>query len=276
MPSPGSTPRSGEGIKLLIARFPFGNSEAPSVTDWVTDVYHKAKLDTRFKAVHRVRVDDTPITMGRNRVLKAALDKGIDLVLMVDSDMDPDLPYPGAKPFWDSSLEFILNHKGPCALAAPYCGPPPHENVYIFHWTAASNDNPNVDVSLSQYTREHAMLMAGIQEVAALPTGVFLLDVRALKVPGFNPPWFDYEYTDKYQTHKSTTEDVFFTRNLSLAGVPMYCNWDAWAGHHKRKMVHKPQGLTIDAVREQFRDAVVSGVSDQDRLIDVTPDGISL
>jgi hypothetical protein len=262
-------------LKVLIARFPFMNQEAPSCSDWVTDTYFKAKNDPRIGAVHRVRVDDTPITMGRNRVLKACLEQKIDLLLMVDADMDPDLKLPGAKPFWDSSLDFVLSHEGPCAVAAPYCGPPPHENVYVFHWTRQQNDNPNVDLTLSQYSREHAMLMAGIQEAAALPTGVFLLDTRALKVKGFKAPWFDYEWADEpYRTKKASTEDVFFTRNLSLAGVPVYCNWDAWAGHHKRKCVGKPVALTVDSVREQFIEAVRSGVCEGDRLVMVTPDGV--
>lgn len=262
---------------LLIARFPFGNSEAPSVSDWLAETYHKAKLDPRISAVHRVCVDDTPITMSRNRVLKAALEKDIDLVLMVDSDMKPDadLGLPGVRPFWDSSLEFVLSHEGPCAIAAPYCGPPPHENVYVFQWGSLQSDNPNADMQLLQYSREHAMLMGGIQEAAALPTGVFLLDVRAIKAPGVKPPWFEYEWADPpFNTKKASTEDVFFTRNLSLAGVPVYCNWDAWAGHHKRKCVGKPQKLTVDSVREQFRDAVVSGVGERDRLIDVKPGGV--
>lgn len=263
-------------IRLLIARFPFGNQEAPSVTDWVAETYHKAKCDPRIGVVHRMKVDDTPITMSRNRVLKYALDEQMDLVLMVDSDMQPDLPYPGAKPFWDSTLEFMLNHEGPCAVAAPYGGPPPHENVYVFQWVKMSEDNPNVELKLAQFSREQTFQLAGIQQVAALPTGVFMLDVRALKVPGFNPPWFEYEWTDKYQTHKASTEDVFFTRNLSLAGVPVYCNWDSWAGHHKRKIVVKPQPLTVEAVREQFREAIASGIRDDEKLIDVTKKGVAL
>lgn len=253
---------------LLIARFPFGGSEHPDTTDWLVQTVLKAKGDPRISAVHHTRVDDTPITMGRNRVLKQALDARIDLVLMIDSDMKPDLKVPGAKPFWDTSLDFLLKHQGPCCIAAPYCGPPPHENVYVFRLASYQSDHPNWDIRLDQYGREDVAHRAGFEEVAALPTGIFLMDMRALKF--IQPPWFEYEWADPpFHTKKASTEDVFFTRNLSWAGVPQYVNWDAWAGHHKRKCVGKPSLLTRDAVQKELRAAIIRNHSSQDRLIDV-------
>ncbi len=253
--------------RVMIARFPFCNVENPDLTDWLVKTVLEMKSDPRVGDILHMKVDDTPITMGRNRACKFALEKGCDLLLMLDSDIKPDVPEPGARPFWRSSFDFMLQHNGPCCVAAPYCGMPPHENVFIFHWMKKQTDNPNADLSLEQYTREQATKMAGIQEAAALPTGVFLMDMRALKFIGL--PWFDYEYTDQYQTEKATTEDVYFTRNLSLAGVPQYCNWDAWAGHHKRKLVGKPKPLTVESVRDQFREAIASGRSSHEKLIDV-------
>lgn len=258
---------------VLFARFPFGASEHPAVTDWLVSTVLKAKADARISDVLHTRVDDTPITMGRNRVLKLAWDRGIDLVLMVDSDMHPDLPLPGAVPFWDSSLDFLLSHQGPCVVGAPYCGPPPVENVYVFRWAHMQDGHPNADLKVQQYDREDAAQRGGFEEVAALPTGLVLIDVRALA--RLTPPWFEYEYEDPpFNTRKSTTEDVFFTRNLSLAGVPQYVNWDAWAGHYKTKLVGKPTVLTSEAVREQFRDAVAKNRRSGERLIDVRPGGV--
>ncbi len=252
--------------RIMIARFPFGNQEVPDIGDYLATLVPKLKADPRVGEILRVREDDTPITMTRNKVCKLALEAHCDLILMIDSDMKPDDVLPRSRPFWETSLDFMLNHPGPSCVAAPYCGPPPHENVYIFHWMKHQNDNPNVDLKLEQYSREQAFMMAGIQEVAALPTGLFLLDTRALKY--LKKPWFDYEYTDEYHTEKATTEDVYFTRNLSLAGVPVYCNWDSWAGHWKRKLVRKPAPLTVQSVRDQFREAIVKGISDQEKIIE--------
>lgn len=250
-------------VKILFARFPFGGSEHPYVTDWMVQTVLKAKKDNRISEVQHIFVDDTPITMSRNRVLKIAKQGGVDLVCMIDSDMKPDLH---GKPFWDSSLEFMLQHEGPCVVGAPYCGPPPNENCYIFRWGKRQSDHPGVDMCIDQYTREEAAGRAGFEEVAALPTGLVLIDMRALVcIP---PPWFEYEYEDPpYNTVKSTTEDVFFTRNLSLAGVPQYVNWDCWAGHMKTKCVGKPTVLTSDAVREEYRKGILANRKSTERLI---------
>lgn len=244
--------------KVLIARFPFGNQECPDSVDWLVKTVLEMKADPRIGEVLHMRVDDTPITMGRNRVLKAALEQKADFVLMLDSDMKPDLPEPGMRPFWKTAFNFALEHRGsrgPCVVGAPYCGPPPVENVYVFRWATHESQNPNADMHLVQYSREEAAFRMGFEEVAALPTGLFLLDVSSLDA--LSPPWFDYEWEDEpYRTAKASTEDVYFSRNLSLAGVPNYVLWDAWAGHWKKKCVGRPSLLTPDAVASQLKEAL--------------------
>jgi len=250
---------------ILIARFPYGGSERSTTTSWLVETVRKMKADPRIGEVLHVELNDTPITMTRNAACRIAQEKKADYILMVDNDMAPDLAYPGAKPFWESSFDFALKFGSPCAIAAPYCGPPPCENIYVFRWTNMETDTPNHSFKLDQFTREDAACRSGIEEVAALPTGLFLLDVRALD---FAPvPWFEYEYTDKYQTAKATTEDVFFTRNLSLAGIPVFCNWDAWAGHWKNKCVGKPVLLTKDFISESLRDTLKSNRSSDERVL---------
>lgn len=253
-------------VKVMFARFPYGNAEHPDVADWLVETVGKAKRDPRVSEVVRWRLADTPITMSRNRCLKIAQQQGVDIVCMIDSDMKPDLPLPGMKPFWDLAFDFVLEHEGPCAIAAPYCGPPPHENVYIFQWGSKASDHPNLDIKLDQFVREDAAGRGGIERVAALPTGLMLIDMRALRY--LEPPWFDYEWADPpFNTEKASTEDVYFTRNLSLAGVPVYVTWDSWAGHWKPKLVGKPIALTCDQVNGKFRDALLHGRHSREKLI---------
>lgn len=118
--------------------------------------------------------------------------------------------------------------------------------------------------------------MSGIQSCAALPTGVIMYDMRAFDLIDY--PYFDYEWEGDGarcqqcnqpkpgpRTKKMSTEDVVNTRNISLNGQielgynPVFCNWDAWAGHWKPKCVGKPHLLTADAVAETLRNAVLSG-----------------
>ncbi len=245
-------------VRVMVARFPYGGQEHPDTTDWLVGTVAKMKADKRIDAdILRMREDDTPITLSRNKVCKIARQQKADLILMLDNDMSPDLKLPGSKPFWDSTLDFMLNHSGPCVVAAPYCGPPPHSNVYVFQWNNHVNEHADGDMRLEQFGREEAAIRTGFEEVAALPTGLILIDVRALDY--LKHPLFYYEWADEEQSTKASTEDVTFTRDLSLAGCPVYVNWDAWAGHWKRWRADKPQPLTVEQVRLKMTEAALSG-----------------
>jgi len=259
--------------KVLLARFPHGRSDDPDTTDWLVSTVIKVKSDPRISDVLHFRIDDTPITMGRNRTVETAKECGADYLCMIDSDMSPDLPYPGSKPFWDTSFDFLYKLDRPAMVAAPYCGAPPHENVFVFQWSNRQSEHPaETDLKLDQFTREHAAVLKGIQEVAALPTGLILIDMRVFDY--LEPPYFFYAYTDKYEQKKAGTEDVVFTRNASLAGCPVFCNWDSWAGHWKRKCVGKPQLIFADNVAEAFRKACLRNIGSRDRLLEVGPEGV--
>jgi len=264
---------------LLIATFSYaGNggfqSEYPAVGRWLTKVAMAADKNPHIGRVVHGEFADTPIPMCRNAACEVAIEQGFDLLLMVDSDMRPDL-YVGknleAKPFWDSSFAFWLDHfdTGPCYVFAPYCGPPPdpifggEENVYVFQWANKCNSPDNRGPRLAPYTREQAAMMVGFWPAGAGPTGLCLLDVRGLKKQ--DPFWFDYEYEGDgdrcphcravkpgRRTKKCTTEDVFFFRNAALADIPSFCNWDAWAGHMKPECVGKPILSTTDSVRNEL------------------------
>lgn len=257
-------------MKLLMARFPFGRSEDPDVTDWYADTLIEANAHPAIDKVCRYRMDDTPITMGRNRTIHLAKSQKVDFLLMVDSDMSPDaylesnpyhiLPHPGAEPFFRSSLDFLLKCREAAksgVIAAPYCGPPPHENIYVFHWETRASDVPadQGNWTLEQYSRWEADKQRGITRVAALPTGLILIDMQALEK--LEPPYTYYEWSDVNEMQKDSTEDVTFTRDLSLLGVPLYCHWDAWAGHWKRKCVGRPHIITEEAVGDKYRQAVL-------------------
>ncbi len=197
---------------------------------------------------------DTPITMLRNLCLVQAEQNGSDYVLMIDSDNKPDLYLgadPLAKPFFWSSLEFMQQHHGPCVVAAPYCGGPPDEGVHCFRWVNMTSKDANPDFAMKTITRHEASQMRGMFKAAAAATGVILIDMRAVKK--LRHPRFYYEWKDETESVKASTEDVVFTRNLNYEGVPVYVNFDAWAGHIKPKMVGKPIPVHGVSVTRQLR-----------------------
>jgi hypothetical protein len=261
-------------FRLMVARFPY-RPEEPETVDWLMELVSSCDRDPRLAETEVVRIADTPITMTRNDAVLRAVQGGYDLLLMVDNDMAPDCesraktPDPEAKPFWPVALDFVLNHPGPCVVGAPYCGPPPDENVYVFRWRNKESHCADPSDSLQMFTREEAAALSGVQEVAALPTGLILFDVRAFaKLP---PPWFSYQYKGdgpdcpackqpfpRLQAEKASTEDVVLTRDMSLVGVPQYCAWDSWAGHVKRKVVRKPRPMSPDAAAQKIREGIVN------------------
>lgn len=303
-------------LSVLVATFPYGGNGAsastcPPAQRWADKiVYRTAPDDDRVNRVGFKEFNDTPITMTRNDAVKYARDEKYDVLIMVDSDQVPDVGRAGAVPFWDAAFDFLYNHydKGPVVIGAPYCGPPKHENIFVFRWRNRESNHPNADFALKQYSREEAAIMAGIQPCAALPTGLIMCDMRAFELTDpqqddwhervtqpwierirrgettftehdvrtmaeqyaaaryeNEQSWFYYQYTDKFQTEKGSTEDVTATRDIGLIGLlklgynPIHCAWSSWAGHLKSKCVGPPEILTQDDVGGKFKRAALTG-----------------
>ena len=259
---------------LLIARFPYGGPFSAGVISDATAQYliqtvHNIKLDKRFDRVDLTSINDTPITMGRNAAACAAVDGKYDFLMMIDSDMQPDChpTEPNFQPFWPSSIDFLIDRydKGPATIFAPYCGGGGHQVVFVCRWRGYSSSGSRGDFSLELFSREEAAMRGGIEEVAAGPTGLILFDVRGFGY--IDHPYFEYGYSDHRHAQKTTTEDIYTTRNMSINGVPQYCNWNAWAAHLKTDAVPKPQLMSVEAVGEALRESVARGWSGKDKVV---------
>lgn len=250
-------------LDVLIALYCFGGNGGvatilPDIALWLMKLQKSLDGDDRVGRVGIQKFGDIPLTMARNHCVKTAKDGKLDVILMIDSDNVPDLylgKKPWAKPFWDTSFEFLYERKRrglPSVIAAPYCGPPPHpanggcENVYVFKAEDNETGRPEMGFRFEAYDRGTASQMRGIQEIAAGPTGCIIyttdafdlmpvgkmsrpeiLDAyragdidqdRALRLLSMES-WFFYEFTDGYQTQKASTEDVTNTREIQLAGI---------------------------------------------------------
>ena len=296
-------------LDVLVALFAYGGnggttSLSTDVSDWKAVTYAKALRDERVGRFAWTYISDTPITMTRNQAVIHAQRQGFDVLIMVDSDMYPDIRLgrdPLAKPFWDSSFDYLYSHyeKGPVSVYSPYCGPDPHPNhggesmVYIFQWTNISNGDINEPgLKLEMFPRTEAVRMAGVQPVDAAGTGLCMFDMRLFD--HLTMPYFDYEWKDDGpkcghcgtykpgpRAFKSSTEDCMHTRDMSLVGYrelgynPVLCNWDAWSGHWKPRCVDKPYLPTVETVNDRFTQAVLRGHKANERMMVITPDGVS-
>lgn len=245
-------------FRIVIAQFPYGHILDDRMAAWVYKLIPKLEADKRIDAYAVWSKADTPITMQRNLCLKEAKEWGADLVLFLDNDNIPDY-HSGEedqKPFWDLAFEFWIKHNtegcvdpisreksyGPCIIAAPYCGPPPNECVYVFDWHNFSGRTSEPDFALEMVPRHEAALRRDVCRAAALCTGVMLIDMRAIdKLPH---PHTYYEWKDKTQSQKASTEDVTFTRDLADMGIPLWATWNSWAGHIKQVVVPRARNLS--------------------------------
>lgn len=283
--------------KLMVARFPGQNQEHPRSSGYLMKLWAWLEKQADISNVIPFCLSDTPITMSRNRCVKLALGMGVDYILMIDSDMHPDL-YPSAPEFFPEAWKFMMSRRKqeaayereerkaleakysnaqelldarlasvfpPATIAAPYCGPPPQECVYVFHWRTQESLTADPAYQLHMIDRNDAARREGIEEVAALPTGLILYDARVFR--NLPKPWFDYEWADDEKSQKATTEDVYQTRNASLAHMPQFIHWSCWAGHIKLKTVGKPLPITTDMVRKDFEEAVLRGHRSDEKLI---------
>jgi len=264
-------------VDCLIALFAYSGNGGipgtiPEIAVWLALTFHKLKTDDRIGRVGIQVFCDTPITMTRNRAVKVAQEAGFDMVLMLDSDNEPDA-YLGkesdAKPFWDVAFTHAydrLMQGKPTVIAAPYCGPPPTptqsgegEVPYLFQWINDSSDEPRPRYRLHRLNRNEAAQMRGVHRVAALPTGVCLFTTGVFD--GLKHPYFDYEMTPD-GADKQSTEDVYATRNISLLWQQkigenvVFAACDSWAWHHKVKKVGRPCLTTVEHIAADFADAV--------------------
>jgi hypothetical protein len=274
--------------KVAVARFPGDGTERKETVGWLIKTVCEMSRDPRISDIHSICIASTPIYASRNKAVLEAREAGCQYALFLDSDMAPDIPLPGAKPFWATAFDFMVARReaeatadpddlkpggrlAPATIAAPYCGPPPNELCYVFHWSSQESDTPNPNFRLEMIPREMAAMKAGIEEVAALPTGLILYDMRVFDV--LPVPWFDYEWTDATKSERASTEDVFQTRNASLLGLPQYAAWSCFSGHMKMKLVGRPTIVTRDQVHTSLAEAVLRGLDSDDRLVTLEAKG---
>lgn len=280
------TPRK---FKLAFAHFPYGGNggtaaEVPTVRHWKERVLPWMLQDNRISGYVSKDFSDTPIPMTRNASVLWARSVGADFLIMVDSDMWPDryLGMADAKPFLESSFDhaYKLWDTRMLCIFAPYVGPPPSEEPYVFEWKSYMGEGKDDLLKLEMMSRERAASLGGFHEVAAGPTGLMMTDMRLFDVTdpakvskqleelGRDPRlehkgWFYYEYPDVYGAEKASTEDVTFTRELSQVGIttlgynPLVCNFDAWAAHMKPKACGKPHILAPEQINERLVTAVL-------------------
>ncbi len=251
--------------RVMLARFPYGGSERTEIVDWTAAAVLWAHKNEKIEGELRLwHVNDTPVTMSRNQAVVVAMNSDVDILVVVDSDMAPDIDK--NHPFLPHAFDFITSrwHESPTIVSAPYCTAGPDYLPIMGRWRTFKDGH---EIKAELYTREEAAAMRGIQECSLQGTGLMAIDMRIftgftkhdgeeIKLP---PPWFYYEYTNELNAQKASTEDMVFTRNATLFFAKHdltigYVDWDAWAYHVKTQFVGKPHIMNIRTVAPLHRE----------------------
>lgn len=255
-----------EKISLLVNVFTYSKSIGADVFVYTHAAHMLPRTNPRVKEVAVSYTTGYPTDRVRNAVVKEAKANGHHFVLMLDDDMHPDIGLSSplhrdetAVPFLPTALDFAMAHNGPCIVAAPYTAAPPSQEVVVMKERQRFPDQPDgCGGFLDKFTRDEAAVMKGICRVAALPTGVMLVDLRVLDI--LPPPWFSYEFKDPpYNTQLASTEDVVFSRNCDWLGIPQYAHFSAWAGHCKSWTTGKPVQCPVTGIGQSVYKAFKNG-----------------
>ncbi len=230
--------------KIALVTYPWKGIISWETSAWTLKTVLEMGKDSRISKVYTgYQEGNCPVGMLRNLSVRNAMVDQCDYILMIDNDMAPDPIVPGLKPFWKTAWEFTMDRRSreeaeelmPATVAAPYFSDA--DGSFL-----AYEINPEAEVGkddLVLVDREDALSRRGMGLVTAAQTGLILYDMRVFHY--MPKPWFTYEWKDAEQDRVNLADDFYQTRNLTLAGLPVYIAWDCWSAHLKSKCVARPQ-----------------------------------
>lgn len=235
-------------FKVFVATFPYLRQEDPDVTKWLLQTALKAARDERL-SFRFEPYDNLNEAVARNASVRDAQKYGADLLFHIDNDMAPDI-YPGAC-FWDRAIAKWLE-VGECIIGVPYLDRGGRVTVTRVESKQNLDLAPDLtNLELDKVSRCEAARAAGYERVATVGSGLMMIDMRIFK--RLRPPYFYYEYENEFQAKITGTADSVLCRNAGMQGVPVYVDWDCWAGHWKKHRFDAPPQIDMTNLAAQTR-----------------------
>ena len=217
-------------VRISIARLCYQATEHPAVGEWLARTATAILADSRHVVgLNSFWVDRSPVYCARNYAVEIAKQQRADFLVMIDHDMLPDY-IPNASAFWDTSFAFAMQHDGPCMIGAPCARA--DGSVCVFREVETDDT-----IGLEFWDQEFAATATGIEKVPAVSLALSLIDMRCFEA--VKKPYFQFGFADEALTTVSWGEESFGVK-LTEAGVPVFVNWDCWAGHSKTIIHGKP------------------------------------
>lgn len=231
--------------EVCIAKVVSWHSEHPDICRWTAYNALKIKQTPGITGIKFYDVAASRILLCRNMAVDVAREWGCKYLMFVDPDMSPDCYLgrdPKAMPFWETSWSMLQQFPG-SVIAAPALQGAPDYAVNVFVLDPEQRATRRV-------THEETMGRYGIEQVFAIGTGLMLIDMSVFD--RLKPPYFDDEYENQEKTRVFTSQDIYFCKMCNLAGIRVFANWYAWAGHYKQTMLGRP-GMTEKGLEDGHR-----------------------
>lgn len=228
--------------RVMVARLAVSGWHRAEVADFCLYASQHAHDNPLIGGIVHSKFGQTPAPVARNAAVAEAQRENIDVLVMIDDDM----VVPGA--FFGRACSFLFSHHGPAAIGVPYVCGGQNQRVQVFEWTTQANGAREHGFRSSHIPREDAARRTGIEQVLNIGTGCVAYNLSAFAK--IAPPHFDYRYTDQTHSVLAETEDFYCHRKLYAAHVPVFVDWDSWAGHVKESKLSKPAIVSREEIDE--------------------------
>jgi hypothetical protein len=205
-PPTGLTPR----LKIVIPFYHTFEDAKPGLRALKTSGLDFVVQSVQGPCVHNNR--NLGINGGQSAETWQSPPSGYTHYLFIDSDIG----------FTSSQVLLALRHDAP-VVTLPYLG---HEDDGSYQVGEIGSDY--------RITSKYTTRAVGLKHVTFTGAGFLLVKAEVLSMIAY--PWFHHSMVTIGENSFSVGEDAIFSRKLSVAGIPILCDFDHPVQHRLRKM----------------------------------------
>ena len=218
------------------------------VCNFVSNAWKQRYTDPELSNIEIIDcpIQKFPTDTARNVLVNIAHQHNVDLLFMIDEDASP--PYS----FFKQAIQFLTKQPIPSVYGCPYLSGDGEAQVFRFI-PVHSPDPVQPAWKLLRIPRAEAFIKKGVDRVASIGTHCICYDMRVFNQ--IAKPYYRYSYNEDH-TAVVETEDCYAHRNMVQNNIPIFCNFDSWAGHWKLQEIGPLEPLEPHQLPKFWKDRV--------------------